>query len=244
MLLSYTTNLITPAIIMVPIVMADPQYDVIISGQSVGPIRIDWTGTISAVVVQGESKSPKILSCWHVLAYDDKAKVGDEICQPLSSRKVVAQLTNKVRGNSIEVALAEILDPATAAPGIQMYDGNVIPFTKFADEQSIKSLIDAHGHVRKSGVTSHLTSGKIVAGDVKAPIGYPDTPMGWEIFGQIVIESDTPGSLFSKKMDSGAPIINDSNEIIGILIGGDDKYSYATPINFIQNQMKVSPWNS
>ena len=45
----------------------------------------------------------------------------------------------------------------------------------------------------------------------------------------------------SAKGDSGAPVMDNKNQILGIVVGGNDDYTYAIPIQRIINQLKIFP---
>lgn len=41
--------------------------------------------------------------------------------------------------------------------------------------------------------------------------------------------------------DSGAPVMDKQNRILGIVVGGNDDYTYAIPIQRIIKQLKIFP---
>jgi hypothetical protein len=102
--------------------------------------------------------------------------------------------------------------------------------------------------VRKRGAKTGFTTGFLEAiagfGEV-IEVGKTGTPAKeWLLFhrhyaSHLIIKSSPEFKQFSDHGDSGAALVNDDNEVIGILWGGADRESRATPIAEIEAAFKL-----
>jgi hypothetical protein len=71
-------------------------------------------------------------------------------------------------------------------------------------------------------------------------MGYQKIKGPWKLNDQLQIEGLAPGTTPSKEGDSGALWLDDLGRAVGLLVGGDGKYSYATPIEVVLNELDIS----
>jgi hypothetical protein len=92
--------------------------------------------------------------------------------------------------------------------------------------------------VRMIGRTSGITQGIVTAVNVSVEIGGMPEPPGTAKFDGLVSCSGT-GMMFSQAGDSGAPVVNAKNELVGMLYAGSNDLSYFIPIQPILEALEV-----
>jgi hypothetical protein len=93
--------------------------------------------------------------------------------------------------------------------------------------------------VRLVGRTSGFTTGKVTAVDVSVVIGGLPEPPGSATFAGLVSCVGANGKPFSQPGDSGAPVVNGKNELVGMLYAGSDNTSLFIPIGPILKALEV-----
>jgi hypothetical protein len=208
-------------------------YGRLMSGIAVGPSRIPGlNGTITAIVSDNLNRV-MILSCYHVLAVDKNANTDDAIGQPSESGRTVAYLKDRFITSKVDAALAVIDNPS---PG--SWTNEIVELQVPIAEVAFGSGKGTLG--RKRGISTQVTSGRIVDTNQTIPVGYGNIVDPWPLSDQLQIQGDSPDKPFSRGGDSGSAVINDKNQLIGLLVGGDERYSYATPIEYVLNQLRIS----
>jgi hypothetical protein len=224
-----------------------PQRPLLI-GCSVGHHKIT-AGTLGAFVRPiGAPEGPlAMLSNNHVLANENKAKVGDLIVQPgpldgdENDEGVVAKLTRfvrlKKRGNLVDCAMAQ-LEAGIEARLRQLrgLGGSLKGLSQLPLDEGLR--------VGKVGRTTGATRGRITAfelDDVIVAFGAGNISFD----GQIEIEGEGDAS-FSDGGDSGSLIVDEEFGAIGLLFAGSDSggtngrgLTYANPIAAVLSAMKV-----
>jgi hypothetical protein len=92
--------------------------------------------------------------------------------------------------------------------------------------------------VRKRGVTTRLTEGIVIS--LTANFNVEET--GVFLRNQMVIQSaaGTGRGAFAARGDSGAVIVNDRNEVVGLLVGTDAVgFGFASPIGVVENLLNI-----
>ncbi len=181
-----------------------------------------------------------LLSNNHVLAAQNRGRIGDRIAQPGGARldpsQVVARLERFVplepspiaahpsRGtvvwNRVDAALARV------SPGIECVTGYAagrsLPSPRGLAEPELGE------RVFKVGRTTGLRFGVITSIHERVgPIPYAIGPCWFS--GSFVIESDD-GLPFSDGGDSGAVVVRTNGEILGLIYAGNGSETYACPI--------------
>ncbi|GAB6138906.1 chymotrypsin family serine protease [Halanaerobaculum tunisiense] len=238
-------------------------------GVSIGHYKIT-AGTFGAVVKDNETGEPLILSNNHVLAnitdgQDGRAQIGDDILQPGSydggeeEQDVIGELARfvplyddqgpncpitlgvnrllrgfgKLFNLPFEVgsmAIENKVDCAVAEPkSTDVIESEVLGIgdvTEVADPQ-----LDMV--VRKSGRTSGLTKSKIkaVSATIKVQLSSSRSALFTD---QIITEP------FSKPGDSGALVVNEQGQAVGLLFAGSDKSTVCNRINNVLTALEVS----
>jgi hypothetical protein len=93
--------------------------------------------------------------------------------------------------------------------------------------------------VRKMGRTTGLTSGTVVAMDVALQL---QLEVGTVLFKGLVQCKGDKGQSFSAGGDSGAPVVDASNRLVGMVIAGSDEVTYFIPIDELFSAFGVSLW--
>ncbi len=93
--------------------------------------------------------------------------------------------------------------------------------------------------VRMVGRTSGLVHGKVTALGVTEPVAGIRQMAGAVTFGGLVACVGADGKALSKAGDSGAPVVNDKNELLGMIYAGGPGGSYFIPIAPVLQALKV-----
>lgn len=221
--------------------MATNEYSKVMGGISIAPSRLrtqNWYGTIGAIVTDNDDPNTRmILSNYHVLVADGNAQPGDAIECPSGSGQVVAHLSERWSLSAKTDAAMAVIDNRSNSVCEILGIGPVAGVANITD---IEMMISSGSRVRKMGSKSGLTEGKIIANDQIAPMGYQHIKGPWKLNNQLQIEAIPPGTLFSQEGDSGSCIVDDFGRVVALLVGGDGRYSYATPIEIILNELNIS----
>ncbi|MEK5504675.1 hypothetical protein MKX46_02585 [Paenibacillus sp. FSL P4-0113] len=215
-------------------------------GMAIGPCRSIrdrriW-GTVGAFVQKEDGKT-YALSCFHVLCGDSGWKPGDQLTQ-LSREGVctedalVGMLADAcLRGNfgrielDVDGALAEIVNKEVAweIPGIGRLTGtaDTKPGTR----------------VRKVGSATGLTYGIVEGLNKTITVDFFDGIGEVTFTRSIRIVPDTRyNAKFSTKGDSGAVIVNEQNQVVGLLFAGtdDEAVTIANNIAEVVQSLKIT----
>lgn len=208
-------------------------YNPVIAGAAVGPARMFGNnqfqrGTLGAICINNRTGEPMILSCYHVLAVDNKWSLGDTILQPPDqNNRVVGNLAGAflLESEGLDAAVATIsVGIAHAVAGIGPTNG------------SAPAILNEP--VKKWGIATGLTTGTIMHLDVPAVVDYSALPYGLgtkTLSHQIAITPPT----FSAEADSGSAVLDNAGKIVGLLIGADDKFAYANNIETVLNRFDI-----
>lgn len=210
-------------------VMANP----IIGGVSVGPFDLNSYGTLG-VVLDTSFGMKMMISSAHVLASGPHTAPGNPISQPalpFGGHFPETQSGSFYMGfigqpNNIDAALATI--PC-----------------RNAVSKNILGLGNTRGHdvtfpgddVAKFGVTTQFTSGKVASDTFTVTINYPNLGQH-TYYNQLRIQANNPIYAFAQPGDSGAMVVNEDMEVVGMVMGGGQAnngnlYAIANPIDNI-----------
>ena len=231
-------------------------------GVSIGHYKVT-AGTLG-MAIEDANGFRFILSNNHVLANSNNAKLGDPIYQPGvadggTDKNIIGHLVRfvpiKMQGDEQEHSNCPIAKIVIRAfnfmagffsrktrlgayiPNINLVDCALASPTKYEDlSEEILEIWKPFGYadvgigtiVKKSGRTSGLTFGKVLAVEATINVSFGNSVA--EFRDQIVTEKmGSPG-------DSGSVVLNEYNEIIGLLFAGSD---IITAVNKIQNVRKA-----
>jgi hypothetical protein len=216
-------------------------------GASLGHFDVT-AGTLACFVRNADENAPLILSNNHVLANENKSKIGDAILQPGAAdggkapAEKVAELAGMVRlkkagKNQVDGAVAKLLK------GIQYDPRTIRGLGKLAGLGP--EFLDEGTEVAKLGRTTGLTHGLVTAFEMDHVV--VNFGLGLLRFdNQIEIEGKD-GAAFSRGGDSGALIVDANTRLaIALLFAGTDiggfngqGLTYANPIRAVLKALKV-----
>ena len=217
------------------------------AGQSISRLNNNITGTISLKVTREENGSTRhyLLSCYHVL-FGAELQSGTLQVQAstmlLNSRELISPgtltlLSGHKLGNAEFGHINEFVDA-----GVALLD-DVDALADRIDELGMPSDIHlvTDDDINKLEIQfCGAKSGKVTGKKIKAcnqRRSYNISPQHSDIFLRDLIELDK----CSEDGDSGAPVMDDSGNLIGIVVGADDSSTYVIPIQNIINNLGVFP---
>lgn len=186
-------------------------------------------GTIGGIFLDKFNK-PVILSNNHVLANENRAKVGDSIYQPgsadhpINKDNIIGKLTKYVRlkthGNVQDSAIARI-NPL-------LLTSNQISDIYPEINQRLKGFgsVTIGQSVQKCGRTTGYTTGRVLGVNASFGIQYD---FGTARFNQCIVLS-----AMSKGGDSGSIIQDMDGNAVALLFAGSNKVTIASPISLVQ----------
>jgi hypothetical protein len=90
--------------------------------------------------------------------------------------------------------------------------------------------------VKKSGRTTGVTTGTVSTINASVMVNYGSGCGNYKFTGQFIV---TPGS-FSDAGDSGSPVVDSSNNPVGLLFAGSSSNTICNPIRTVMSQLGVS----
>ena len=216
------------------------KYNPLRGGISVGPCRTInqnvFTGTLGAIVLDRNTQKPHILSNFHVLCVDKNWEMGDGIAQPSQvdngrcPHDQTAFITKAVLNNQVDAAIAEITNRGISSKIVGIG----------AVESTANAKLDMA--VRKRGRTSGLTHGIIDSLSLTIKVDFGNDIGSLVYKNQIGIRVDhDKNNTFSRHGDSGALIVNDNQEAVGLLFAADQAgtFGVANPIDVVLDALDV-----
>jgi hypothetical protein len=215
------------------------QYETLVGGISIGPCRpIGGTvlgGTLALPVMDKATGKAMVLSNFHVLCGDLSWTVGDSITQPARidqgrcPSSAVASLQRGVLNENADCAVAEVTARTVSSEIVEI------------GEVKGANVVSIDDPVRKRGRTTGLTYGFVDSVDVTAIINYPGIGE-ITLTKQIDVRPDTArNAKFSDSGDSGAAVVNDAGEIVGLHFAGNaaDGHGACNPIAAVLTELNV-----
>jgi hypothetical protein len=208
-------------------------------------------GTLGCIMVSTTDKTEAYaFTNWHVMQGQDdedptvdETKAGQAFNKESSTKccsQIIGTLAAGERTTQTDAALIEL------KPGLE-WKAEVVDIGPLAGEHPVKPLeAGTHPAVRKRGARSRLTGGVIESVGTPVTVGGIDYPNAMIITPNPnpALEADA-AYLFGDHGDSGAVVVNDSNEVVGVHFGHppppDDGYppgpvvGWALPIGDIED---------
>ena len=212
-------------------------YHPLLGGISIGPCRqVDgqgFVGTLGAIVRDTRTGAPMLLGNYHVFALDEDGAPGDALAQP--GPPDGGACPQFLAGWLVRSSVGGEVDCAVAAPSrpVVRWIADIGPIAGTA-----KPAIGQR--VRKRGRTTGVTYGTIDTIDLTQQISF-----GTELVtltNQInVIPDTTRNAQFGARGDSGAVLVTDDNEIVGLYMAGDEESGngIANPIASVLSALDV-----
>ncbi|MBI4589924.1 MAG: hypothetical protein HY725_13900 [Candidatus Rokubacteria bacterium] len=215
-------------------------------GSSIGHYRVT-AGTLGCFVRSGADGAVLILSNNHVLADENRGKIGDPIIQPgiydhgRNPADAVGRLTNFVK---LKRTGANRVDCAVASMDAEVKYN----YSKLASLGKLAGLGDAFlGEglsVAKAGRTTGITHGNVAAFELdNLVVGYDMGDIRFD--DQIEIEGEGEAA-FSDGGDSGSLVVDGEFRGVALLFAGSDQggtngrgLTYAGPLRAVLDQLKV-----
>lgn len=201
--------------------------------------REDRTGTFGCVVRRQGTDQRFILSCYHVM----RDKHDWDLFRPQQSEDIVAEgngtiatLVAGIRTNRLDSAIAEIRESAEIDEALP--DGRKISGYRKLNATDVHYAIPLWV---KGKNMDHPCRARLCDLDFDAWVNYADGGLHW-IEDLIVITDLSTGKEVapSKRGDSGAIVYDSTAKAVGMVVAGDEKYTYAIPISRILSQHNVT----
>ena len=209
------------------------------------------SGTLGSLVGDRDGSGTQyILSNNHILALFNQGTIGDPINQPgqidqqCGQEGVVAYLSafvtikttkgRRIKENFVDAAIASVVSGAVSP------DGSILDIGQVNSDVMVAVIGQL---VKKSGRTSGLTHGQVLATDVTVSVGYSTSCGGAAnqvayFFEQIRIGSGS----FSAGGDSGSLVVEDVLSLpkaVGLLFAGSSTSTIANPIGKVLSLLGV-----
>lgn len=205
-------------------------------GVSIGHFRIT-AGTLGSAVYDKATGRKLILSNNHVLANatngkDDLAEIGDPVLQPGPAdggtirRDTIGKLYRFV---PLADKGSNVVDAAVARPSKQrLVDRDILRIGTVTS-----TVLPRLGlRIKKSGRTTGLTFGRIIAVDAVVDVDYGDKILRFK--NQIVSRS------FEQPGDSGSLVVDRRNRAVGLVFAGSDEFTFMNPIRPALRLLKIT----
>lgn len=208
-------------------------------------------GTIGGVFLDKDN-DPVILSNCHVLAWENKAKLGDIIYQPgiydtnrknLDFREWPDPVGSLPYIGTLKqfVALSEKnnrTDSAIARIHPKIVESGLIDTLYPMINQNCNGFGVTHvgQQVQKCGRTTGYTTGRVIGMNATFTIGYD--------FGPATFEDCIVFTSLSSGGDSGSIIMDMNANAVAHLFAGSNKVTIGNPISYAQNEYGLKLWNA
>jgi hypothetical protein len=238
-----TKNLVETKIGEIPGLMSEIPVSIVVAGkphshqgkfegQISNESKLNGTGSIGCVVEQGGTKSRHILSCWHVLKGDLNYS-SDDPHTAIADHDGVKIATRWAGGieQSYDFGFARVLPEKLLDNKflLKMLPDKPFKFRQVTD-RDINGQIDIKYY---DSINDVVRTGRIYAWSPSVTITYPDKPRFMKDI--LVLTDDSTGQerTISQSGNSGSLIFDDKGSALGMIIAGDDMYSYAVKLSNI-----------
>lgn len=216
-----------------------------IPGYSVGrAVETGEAGTFGLVVRKnGDPTTSYLLSNSHAIADSGFGTVGDAIVQPgaydggTAPADTIATLSEWVPfvfsptgfPNTVDAAIAK-LEPDIASPAIAQLG---IPI-------AVNTTLERGQIVQKEGRTTTLSAAQILDIDFSVSSVYPNPSLPGGV-GRVGFSDCVLVTFYSAGGDSGSPVLNMDNEVVGLHFAGSDTIGIFCRIENVMNLLDIDP---
>jgi len=215
---------------------SDAKSHNILAGQTIlNKEGINGLGTLGCFVQKAVTNQVCLLSCWHVLKEDSNWNV-----KPIrdlitgSDNKVIARIIDGAITNNFDVGFAEL----TVKESVNNKSINInFSWRQVTSEDELNETPVAF----LGATSSNPKNATIYQKNVKASLKYPDGNY-YELEDLTAITAyDTDGNPIgpSSHGDSGAVVVDQEGYPVGIIVGGDDLYSYVVKFSNIISEDSI-----
>lgn len=223
-------------------------------------------GTLGCVVrTQGTPPFDVILTNKHVVttieSEPDSSSKGREIGQPDTTpcsswspccNHIIGRLLRTVYSPDVDGALIALAPGSKWQPAIlelgQIAGINDISRETLGDAASA-AIVGMSVH--KRGMKTRKTDGTIYANNINGPFPSPPLPPNRSLHNQIMVKPSAPGGViqpFSLRGDSGSVVVDDTNNILGLLFSGSSRkpgepgygFGLFSPIQRVVSELNIA----
>ncbi len=187
-------------------------------------------GSLGLVLQDRFDGTQHILSCWHVLKGDLNYDFDDDFKTILdySGAEVATRWAGGIQGN-LDYGLAQIMSPG-------MVDNDFITkalkLGKIGTRPIVADDINKHLSVKYyDSLNTAPKNGRVYSASESVPIGYADRDRDVLDVLLITDSNSAEEKPISAEGDSGSVIFDEGGNGIAMIIGADDKYTYATKLS-------------
>jgi hypothetical protein len=208
------------------------------SGNIANATRVLGFGTLGGIVEDIITKQKYILSCHHVLNgeinWKGLSQTRDIILEENGQENIVAELSFGFRTNEMDTALAKLLPNANLS-------NNTI-----GNPKAIRKVenIDAINQVSISlfgAKTGKRVEGRMFNNSWDTKFRYPKADGSEELWqlNDLIVLTGTETTTLTQPGDSGAFVLDKDNKVIGMVVGGDKKFTYAIKMDKIAETFNI-----
>jgi len=188
-----------------------------------------------------EGNRKMLLTCYHVIIgngddfFNFKYTKNDKIVSPHDNEDaIIGNVLNAIRNDTIDAALIEVENNIFISNDLPDNGGSITSTRIIQNDEPYNNIpVRIYGYINNS--TGKITS---INNDANIVYTLPDgSKQNWEIKDLIAV-SDF-GSPISQEGDSGSALLDDQNNVIGIVVAGNDTTTYVIPIETIFSQLNI-----
>jgi hypothetical protein len=196
-------------------------------------------GTFGCVLRKIKTGKEFLLTCSHVLTGGSSEDYGDGIPKKEEVVQVIDENGSVIIGKWASATRTKYLDIATISPidsdVTNYFDGHKFQTSAKVSEKDVNSV-----EVMLCGARSgKVKRGVIAKVDCIVPVAYVDETVTMEGLISISEKMNGEDTSITKEGDSGAIILDSNWNVLGMIVAGDEKFSYAIPMEPILERMAM-----
>jgi hypothetical protein len=210
-------------------------YTIDLSGNIFQESFPDKSGTLGCLVKEKSGDKLFILTCCHNVVYPISTLSQFEpgiinACTTVTEASPLGKVVKVIRDHEVDAALVEVL------PERILQISNTMPQIGSPNQTRIVYKDDV-GKVKVCicGARSGYTEGTLMSAYTDVKIRYADAKI--HMINLIALANN--GKSIAKPGDSGSVVFDENNNIIGLVIGGTRRETYAMPIETVLTKMNV-----
>ncbi|MCW3104129.1 MAG: hypothetical protein JWO09_2569 [Bacteroidetes bacterium] len=201
--------------------------------------RTNGNGTFGCVVTDGTTGRKALLSCQHVLKDDTNYNVMNGNNQIILSgdpqQSLFATHLRGMRSHEIDAGIAELTNQGITNAVL----GTLKGLRDTTDDDVINNTrVTLQGYDSSTGMVA-TQSGVIINNGFSTSINYEDQQPPFQLNNLIMLSQSNNNNFnaVTKPGYSGSIVIDEQGYIVGMVVGGDNLFTYAIPINTIKAQL-------
>lgn len=207
-------------------------------GLGIGNYYGNSIGTFGCILID-QDKIQYGLTCYHVLEeFHNPIRFNpigilDLVSNKNKDKAIIGEIVYGKKDHIVDIALFRFRGITTGSSNMIADNGIVTRPASITKEDEISNEM-----VKKIGYSTQITEGYIANTNVETSIGYTSGRIILKGLFSITKDRDAPKRI-SEKGDSGALVINNKNEAIGIIVTSDAYFTYAIPMDSILDTIKT-----